>query len=392
MEKHQSECESSRGAKRATLMRLFQCGVSAVKGDRAVAAWLSKGEIEPPTHILAVGKASIAMFEGLPGGWRNATPALLVTKTNHIGSSEFASNVAALEASHPVPDQSSLEAGRRSIDFVENCGAESRLLMLVSGGASSLVEHLKEGVGYDELVALTKSALGAGADIAEINRQRKEISAIKGGRLLERFGGSRVDVLAISDVRGDSIDVIGSGVGACSGSVVFGCERHIIASNAVAREAVVRAAESKGLQVISNKETMYADISEIAANIVKDLMAGPRGLYIYGGEPTVILPENPGLGGRNQALALEIARRIRDRTDICGIVAGTDGSDGPTNAAGAFVDGDSFLMEPGAEKALNDANCAPYLARTGDQIITGPTGTNVMDLAILIKDSGKLGS
>ena len=109
------------------------------------------------------------------------------------------------------------------------------------------------------------------------------------------------------------------------------------------------------------------------------------GLYVYGGEPTVVLPENPGHGGRNQALALEIARFIRTRSDIVGLVAGTDGTDGPTDEAGAFVDGETYLKLPGTEKAQKRADSGAYLARTGDLIFTGPTGTNVMDLAIFLK-------
>jgi len=113
---------------------------------------------------------------------------------------------------------------------------------------------------------------------------------------------------------------------------------------------------------------------------------GPPGLYIYGGEPTVVLPKEPGQGGRNQALGLELARLFRDEDGISGLVAGTDGSDGPTNAAGAFLDGDSFDAKPGADEALLRANSGAFLAETGDQIVTGPTGTNVMDLALLIKE------
>ncbi|NIZ61689.1 MOFRL family protein [Sedimentitalea sp. CY04] len=325
------------------------------------------------------------MFEGLPREWRAFTPSLIVTKTDHIGKVSLGRNVVALESSHPVPDQSSLIAGKKVLGFVQGCGPESRLLILLSGGASSLVEHLKEGGEYAQLVDATQSALGMGADIAEINRRRKELSAVKGGKLLASFMGEQVHVLAISDVGGDGIDVIGSGLGACPDSPDFDYSVRIIASNVVAREAVVRDAQGRGLTVIANEETMYADVAEVAAQIALDVRDGPCGLYLYGGEPTVILPKNPGQGGRNQALALELARHFRNRSDVSGLVAGTDGTDGPTDAAGAFLDGDTFDMEPGADEALTRANSACYLARTGDQIITGPTGTNVMDLAILIK-------
>ena len=374
-----------RGAKRTILAHLFRSGVSAVKGDAAVKGWLKGAEISRPTHILAVGKAAVSMFEGLPREWRAFTPSLIVTKTDHLGNSDLGRNVVALEASHPVPDKMSLIGGKRVLDFVESCGSDSRLLMLVSGGASSLVEHLREGVDYAQLVDATMAALGEGADIAEINHRRKSLSAVKGGKLLSSFMGEQVHVLAISDVSGDGIEVIGSGLGACPDSPDFDYSVQIIASNVVAREAVVRDAQGRGLTVVANEETMYADVADVAAQIAQDVRDGPCGLYLYGGEPTVILPKNPGQGGRNQALALELARHFRNRSDVSGLVAGTDGTDGPTDAAGAFLDGDTFDLEPGADEALTRANSACYLARTGDQIITGPTGTNVMDLAILIK-------
>lgn len=352
-------------------------------------AWLSRHKVDRPTHIVAVGKAAAAMFEGLPDDWRNVIPTYLVTKTGHIGNDVFESNVMALETSHPIPDLSSLEAGKGLRDFVAACQDGSHLLMLVSGGASSLVEQLKPGVRVADLVALTEAALAEGADIGKINKRRQAISAIKGGELLASFKGQQVDVLAISDVAGDSISVIGSGIGAAPeiANCAYNCS--IVASNAVAREAVERSAKSIGIKTIVNQENMYADVLEIAAQIAHEIIKGPDGLYVYGGEPTVVLPENPGKGGRNQALALEIARHIQSRTDITGLVAGTDGTDGPTNAAGAFLDGDTFSLEPGAENALRNADSASFLTLTGDQIITGPTGTNVMDLAIFLKYSSK---
>jgi glycerate 2-kinase len=371
--------------RRNTLLSLFKEGVSAVRGDASVNAWLAACKLHHPTHILAVGKAATAMFEGLPSEWSTSVPTYLVTKTGHIGNTEFSGNVLALETSHPIPDLASLDAGKRALDFVANCGVGSRLLMLVSGGASSLVEHLKTDVQHKDLEALTRLALAEGMDISEINERRKSISAIKGGGLLASFKGKQVDVLAISDVAGDSIEIIGSGIGARPKDACFIYDCSIVASNAVAREAIERSAKSIGLKVISNEENMYADVPEIAARIANEILKGQDGLYIYGGEPTVILPKNPGQGGRNQALALDIARHIINRDGIVGLVAGTDGTDGPTDAAGAFLDGEVYLKLPGVEKAQKRADSGSYLARTGDLIITGPTGTNVMDLAIFLK-------
>ena len=371
--------------RRNTLLGLFNAAVSSVKGDISVRNWVSGHDVNRPTHIVAVGKAAVAMFDGLPDDWRNSIPTYMVSKTSHLNDREFGRNVVALETSHPVPDQTSLDAGKGLRDFVAGCPAGSHLLMLVSGGASSLVEHLKPDVSGTDLVALTETALAEGADIREVNKRRQAISAIKGGGLLASFKGQQIDVLAISDVAGDSILVIGSGIGAPpeNANCAYSCS--VVASNAVAREAAERSAKSIGIKTITNQENMYADVHQVATRIAQEIMEGPDGLYVYGGEPTVVLPQNPGRGGRNQALALELAGHIIGRNDIVGLVVGTDGTDGPTNAAGAFLDGQTFRKMPGAEQAQKRADSGAYLSQTEEAIITGPTGTNVMDLAIILK-------
>ncbi|MEP5155540.1 DUF4147 domain-containing protein [Planktotalea sp.] len=372
---------------RAMLSSLFQSGVNAVKGEQAVASWLEGNFLGKPTHVLAVGKAALAMFRGLPHDWQITVPSVIVTKTDHLGTAQLGKNVDAVEASHPVPDQASLSAGQKVLDFVKSCNDQAQLLMLVSGGASSLVEHLKEGVAFDELERLNLAALGDGSDIAEINRRRKQISAIKDGLLLEEFQGLNVTTLVISDVCGDGVGVIGSGIGAAPQSPSFDYSSHIVASNALARSAVVQAADEANLEIVSSQENLYDRVSTVADLIAREVQNGPAGIYIYGGEPTVILPENPGQGGRNQALALELAKRFRGASGITGLVAGTDGSDGPTNAAGGFFDCLSFDVAEGADDALQQADSATFLAKTGNQVVTGPTGTNVMDLAIILKQA-----
>jgi hydroxypyruvate reductase len=200
MKKYQMGCESMCTVKRTNLIHLFLSGVSAVKGNAAVKSWLEFNVIAQPTHILAVGKAAASMFEGLPSEWRAFTPTLLVTKTGHLADTDLGRNVMAIEAGHPVPDSASLVAGKQAKLFVESCGKDSHLLILISGGASSLVEHLQEEFEYSDLVALTKAALADGADISVINRRRNAVSAIKGGRLLSGFCGHKVTTLAISDL------------------------------------------------------------------------------------------------------------------------------------------------------------------------------------------------
>lgn len=380
-----SSHSQNRTETRQTLEGLLQVGIQSVKGKNAVADALALAKPLPsPSHILAVGKAAVAMYLGLPDLLRADCPALIVTKDGHTEDYQAPPYVVLLESAHPVPNQASLLAGSQVYDFVRNCGPKDRLLLLVSGGASALVEHLREEFDFNDLIDLTTNALSRGLAIGEINTARKQISRLKGGQLLAKFGGRSVDVLAISDVRHDAISVIGSGLGHAI-APKFSYNTRIIAANHVAREAIQVAATEAGLDVHGNTESLYGDINEVSSSIKLTLETGLPGLYIFGGEPTVELPENPGNGGRNQGLALLLARDLAGRSDIALVVAGTDGSDGVSDGAGAFVDGNSFSLAAGGNDVIIRANSGQFFKATGDQIVTGPTGTNVMDVVIALK-------
>ena len=370
---------------RAELTRLFNAGVAAVQGEAAVAKALESSEAPRFTAVLALGKAAASMYLGALPGLPSGHRALIVTKHGHATDGRLTGLAAEiLESSHPTPEEDSLAAGRRCLEFVRECPTDTDLLVLVSGGASALVEVLVDGVDIDELKRITKEMVAGGADIATINARRKTLSKVKGGQLLAEFRGKSIRALAISDVQGDDIGTIGSGIGACANPDIP-YESEIVASNAVAREAVMRLAEERGLRVIRNEETLYCDVADAADRMVAVCADGPPGIYVFGGEPTVELPPSPGEGGRNQALALLVAERIAGRDDLVCLVAGTDGTDGPTEAAGAIVDGESFNRKPGAGAALAAADAGRFLHETGDRLVTGPTGTNVMDLAIVLK-------
>jgi hydroxypyruvate reductase len=209
------------------------------------------------------------------------------------------------------------------------------------------------------------------------------MSRIKGGKLLAAFPGARVTTLALSDVAGDALGVIGSGIGDAPADHGFTFDPRIIASNAIARAAVVAEAQARGLETLTDEETLYADIEEIGPRLGTAMRAAGPGLHLWGGEPTVLLPENPGTGGRNQSLGLLIAREIAGLPGLRVLVAGTDGTDGPTDAAGAIVDGQTW--EASGAEALARANAGPWLEARGALLRTGPTGTNVMDLVIAVK-------
>lgn len=360
------------------LLALWHTGVNAVGGEAAVSRAIASGLVEKPDRIIAVGKAAAAMAAAAVREWPDA-PCLIVTKYDH--AEDAPANAQVIEAAHPVPDAASVAAGQALIDAVQSCGQDSHLLMLVSGGASSLAEVPEGDMTLDVLKAETQSLLASGAPIGEMNAHRTSRSEIKGGKLLARFKGASVTTLALSDVEGDSLATIGSGIGDAPARASFDFAPHIIASNAIAREAV---AAASAVPVRTNSEALYADVADLAPDLGQKLRDAAPGLHIFGGEPVVHLPPVPGQGGRNMALGLALAREIAGTEGLQILVAGTDGTDGPTDAAGALVDGSTW-EESGAE-ALARADAYPWLKNHGALVVTGPTGTNVMDLLIAYKE------
>ncbi|MGG7645580.1 DUF4147 domain-containing protein [Rhodovulum sp. YNF3179] len=365
-----------------TLRRIWQAGVDAVRGDTAVAAALASDAPPRPDRILAVGKAAVPMARAALARYA-AVPALAVTKYGH--GTGAPPGLTVLEAAHPVPDAASLAAGRALYDAVAAMSADETLLLLVSGGASALAECPAEGVSLDDLAAENARLLAGGQDIHAINARRRALSRIKGGGLLAAFGGAGATVLAISDVSGDDIAVIGSGIGQCPAAAGGTCETRIVASNAIARDAAAAAARAAGLAVHVNAEDLYGEVELLARALGPRLRALPPGVAILGGEPTVTLPPDPGRGGRNQALALALARQIAGEAGLTLLVAGTDGTDGPTQAAGGIVDGASWARATGGAEALARADAGRWLAAQRCLFTTGPTGTNVMDLMIALR-------
>ncbi len=254
-------------------------------------------------------------------------------------------------------------------------------MLLVSGGASALAEALPKDMTLEDLQASTDEMIAGGKTIAQINGWRKQASLIKGGKLVEAFNGAEVRVYAISDVEGDSIATVGSGIGDCQRAKVT-ARSTIIASNQIAREHAVSKAVELELAVRLNEESLYGDVFELSAVIGDKLRHAEPGVYIWGGEPTVILPKNPGKGGRNQSLALAVSEQLAGKDNISLLVAGTDGTDGPTTAAGGLVDGNTW--SDSARLFLQNADAGNYLEQCDSLFVTGPTNTNVMDLAIAI--------
>ncbi|MEP4249515.1 DUF4147 domain-containing protein [Tateyamaria sp.] len=360
------------------IKELWHSGVEAVRGDVAVTHAIAQGFVARPDHIIAIGKAAGAMARAACSAFPDAS-CLVVTKYGHANEAPATSHV--IEAAHPVPDDASLEAGRALQAAVSSFLQGTHLLMLVSGGASALAEVPRDGMTLSDLKDSTNTLLATGAPIGEMNTLRTANSQIKGGKLLAGFKGAQVTTLALSDVEGDALATIGSGIGDAPEKLAFDFRPHIVASNTIARDAVAAASP---VPVTMNAETLYGDINELIPRIARELAAAPSGLFVLGGEPVVVLPENPGKGGRNMALALGLAREISGTTGLRILVAGTDGTDGPTDAAGALVDGQTW--KESAAHALARADAYTWLDAHGALIKSGPTGTNVADLLIAMKD------
>ncbi len=367
------------------LVDIFYAGANAVSGFQATHNALINESHFTPNLIIAVGKAASGMCAGALATMTDPCPALLITKYQHTDQAMHDHpTVTVIEAAHPVPDENSLLAGQAMLSAVSDLSASSKLLLLVSGGTSALSELLPAEMSLAEWQNLTQKMLACGFNIGQINAQRKQTSLIKDGKLLKNFTGEQLLVLAISDVEGDDISVIGSGTGDPKHATTNKTLK-LIGTNQVARLACATTAQDLDYKVQVNIENLYKDIHQAAIEIAQHLTSGPKGLYIFGGEPTVNLPENPGSGGRNQSLALTLALHIRGLDNIYILVAGTDGSDGPTDAAGGIVDGQTVQDVAAAKAALQEADAGSYLRQTGHIFITGPTNTNVMDLVIAVK-------
>ncbi len=364
---------------------IYQQALAAVKGDRVVKRWLLEAN-SGPLAVIALGKAASAMMAGAEQVLgKRLIEGLVVTKPGHIVAGGHGADILVLEAGHPLPNEASLEAGSLMLEFINHQLPDTPLLLLISGGTSSLVEVLVDGVGLADLIEANRELLASGLPIDKINEVRRQYSAIKGGGLNNFMGQRPVQALLISDVPGDDPAIIGSGLLAASEQV----QLEVIASIDGALQAAESAARKLGYAVHMDCNRLQGEAEEIGREFALKLLAAKPGCYIRGGETTVQLPAKPGTGGRNQHLALAAAMVIADHGNVLILAAGTDGTDGPTEDAGALVDGQTLkrgeVQGFDINTALADADAGSFLAASGDLIQTGPTDTNVMDLLIGVK-------
>ena len=378
--------------RRRLLLGLLRAALAAVDGRactrEALRARLPALHLDTARyHIAALGKAAASMALGAAealGARLERT--LILTKDGHVDPAVAAlPGVELHESGHPVPDARSLASGARLLEFIEQLPQGVRPVFLVSGGASSLVEVLIPEANLGMLQELNRSGLASGAAIEALNAERRRISCMKGGRLSPRLHGRAALALFISDVPDDDPAVIGSGVlGPMPGDARDDVERVVIASI----EGAMRAVRSRaiGLSASIAQRRFSEDAERLAVRFAHELHLGREALRVWGGESVVRLPPHPGRGGRNQHLALAAARLIAGQDELFLLAAGTDGTDGATDSAGALVDGDTCarvaLAGLDVDSCLRRADSATALAAAGDLIDTGPTGTNVGDLVI----------
>jgi hydroxypyruvate reductase len=395
---------------------------------------------DTPGRVLVVGagKAGAPMAQAVAeifGGRIDAGG--VIVKYGHVGAMPL-SRIEIAEAGHPVPDDAGLTATRRLADLLAQTTAQDAVICLISGGGSALLTLPAPGLTLADLQSTTQGLLAAGSTINEINTIRKHLSAIKGGGLARLAAPARVHTLILSDVVGDPLPIIASGPTAPDPSTFAEAwavvshyhleqslpqpvldrlqagragviadtpkpgdplfervENVIIGSNRLAGWAAVQAAAQAGFNahlLSSFIEGEAREVARVVAGLAKGLARDeatlPRpGCWVLGGETTVTLKGN-GVGGRNQELALAAAIALAGWPNALVVCLGTDGNDGPTNAAGAFADGDTVQRASAlgldAAAYLHNNDAYHFFAALDDLIITGPTNTNVNDLTFVL--------
>ena len=336
------------------------------------------------------------------------------------------------ECGHPVPDEAGVRGAQRIAAIARDANANDLVICLISGGASALMPLPAAPINLAEKQATTNLLLACGASIHEINAVRKHISAIKGGQLAALASPAKVLSLILSDVIGDNLDVIGSGPTSPDASTfavaraVFekygiwnkvpravrqrlesgakgeieetpksltNAENRIIGSNSIALDAAAEKAKELGYKTLILSSSIEGETREIAAMhaaIAREIRQSgrpikPPACIISGGETTVTI-RGKGKGGRNQEFALAAAAGIAGLKDVLVFSAGTDGTDGPTDAAGAQADGQTFQRGPEVQRRLANNDSYNFFQPLKDLIVTGPTGTNVMDIHLILVD------
>jgi glycerate 2-kinase len=376
---------------RRILLDVFDTALRAVDGRASVDRFLREATLPSAIAVFAVGKAASSMARGALDALGTAIEHMLViTKDGHTDPAlDAVPGVTQLQSAHPVPDLRSFSNGAELEERIKGLREGIFPLFLVSGGSSSLVEALRDGVSLAEVQALNVQGLASGWDITTLNIARARLSRIKGGGIARLLGERRGLALFISDVPGDDPDVIGSGLLGHDAGIADGIDRHVVATIETAVRAVQDGARAHGLNLEAVPTRFDGEVGAVTAELLARLRGGDADGIVWGGESTVTLPSQHGRGGRNTHLALSFARELRADEPWLLLAAGTDGTDGPTSDAGAIVDAGTIeratLGGYDVERAWREFDSGSALEAAGDLLHTGPTGTNVGDILIAIK-------
>ena len=397
---------------------IVRASIRAVQPDDAVRRAL-EGQAFPGRIVLvAAGKAAWQMAKAAYGCLGSRIDSgVVITKYGHVLGP--IANFTCCEAGHPVPDENSFAATRKALEKVSGLRAEDTVLFLLSGGGSALFE--KPLVSGAELQDVTQQLLACGADIVEINTIRKRLSGVKGGRFAQACAPARVFSVVLSDILGDPLDMIASGPAAADSSTCgqaaaiakkYGLKLSDDARALLAQEtpkslpnvttritgsvrelctAAAGACRELGYEPMVLTDQLCCQAREAGsflASVVKTHAAAGRKLAFLAGGETVVRLTGRGKGGRNQELALSAAPGIAGIPGAAVFSLGSDGTDGPTDAAGGYVDhethGELKAMGIDIHRVLQDNDAYHALEQTGGLIITGPTGTNVNDVAVAL--------
>lgn len=398
---------------------IMKSALNAAQPDTAVKKALKEIKFNNGKVILvSAGKAAWQMAKAaydelsdkIDGG-------VVVTKYDH--SKGPIENIEICEAGHPVSDDNSYNATEKALNYVKNLTEKDSVLFLVSGGGSALFE--KPMIKAEESQSITKQLLACGADIVEINTIRKRLSAVKGGRFAQICNPAHVYAIILSDIIGDPLDMIASGPAYPDSSTTEDALEIVKKYNLQLSDEAMKLLKTETPKKLDNVTTFVtgsvkqlcaaaaASSAELGyephfltaslnceareagaflASIARDHQDSKKSLAFFAGGETIVHLTGHGKGGRNQEIALSAAAGIKELQDTCVFSLGSDGTDGPTDAAGGYVDGTtcSSLLKQGTKihEVLADNDAYNALKKTDGLIITGPTGTNVNDISVLL--------
>jgi hydroxypyruvate reductase len=411
---------------REDAFRIIKSSIDSVLPEKAIQQELENLSLDDNIHIVSIGKAAWRMAKAAKEFLKNKVKdGIVITKYGH--SQGDIGGLQIYEAGHPIPDENTIKSTKKAIELVENLREDDVVLFLVSGGGSALFELPVEGVTLEDIKNVTDMLLKSGANIVEINTVRKHLSRVKGGNFAKLVEPAKIYSLVLSDVLGDRLDSIASGPAYPDSTTIKDVEKIIKKYDLQLSEKILQALKNETPKHLNNVETRIigsvAKVCESAAKIAQhlgyntiiltttlDCEAKEAGSFlasivreekekerplntpcaiILGGE-TVVHVRGKGKGGRNQELVLSAARGIKGYQEVLIASVGTDGTDGPTDAAGGIVDGETVNRLQGkgidVENVLNNNDSYHALQSIDGLVITGPTGTNVNDLTFILCD------